>query len=126
MPAALTLNLICPAPGSVSGTPAHFSTSGGPYPVITIALGMALPSWWRLWYGRKRSVVTCAGHRPARHWRSSTTYVTHHTIVRDTSRNWQPGSPACRVARVGPGWLWQRAAYHRLVAATSPVGQVSP
>src|SRR5882724_10464945 len=44
MPAALTLILICPSPGSVSGTPAHFSTSGGPYPVITIALGMAVPS----------------------------------------------------------------------------------
>src|SRR5579862_121776 len=44
IPAALTLILICPSPGSASGTPAHFSTSGGPYPVITIALGMAAPS----------------------------------------------------------------------------------
>src|SRR5713101_1655215 len=43
MPAALTLILICPSPGSRSGTPAHFSTSGGPYPVITIALGIAVP-----------------------------------------------------------------------------------
>jgi len=42
MPAALTLILICPWPGSGSGTWAHFSTSGGPYPVITIALGMAV------------------------------------------------------------------------------------
>jgi hypothetical protein len=47
-PAALTLILTCPSPGSGSGTPAHFSTSGGPYPVITIAFGMAvLPSWQR-------------------------------------------------------------------------------
>src|SRR5262249_14406637 len=45
MPAALTLILICPSPGSRSGTPAHFSTSGGPYPVITIALGIAVTSW---------------------------------------------------------------------------------
>jgi hypothetical protein len=44
MPAALTLILICPAPGSGSGTAAHFSTSGGPYSVITTALGMAVPS----------------------------------------------------------------------------------
>src|SRR5450759_3267118 len=43
MPAALTLILICPSPGSRSGTPAHFSTSGGPYPVITTALGIAVP-----------------------------------------------------------------------------------
>src|SRR6266478_5629722 len=43
MPAALTLILICPSPGSRSGTPAHFSTSGGPYAVITIALGIAVP-----------------------------------------------------------------------------------
>src|ERR1700756_5028736 len=50
MPAALIL--ICPSPGSVSGTPAHFSISGGPYPVITIALGMAVPFWWRPRYGR--------------------------------------------------------------------------
>src|SRR5437016_3382233 len=42
MPAALTLILICPAPGSGSGTPAHFSTSGGPYSVSTIALGIAV------------------------------------------------------------------------------------
>src|ERR1700751_489511 len=42
MPAALTLILICPWPGSGSGTPAHFSTSGGPYPVITTALGIAV------------------------------------------------------------------------------------
>ena len=40
-PAALTLILICPSPGSGSGTWTHFSTSGGPYPVITTALGMA-------------------------------------------------------------------------------------
>src|SRR5256886_3067527 len=46
MPAALTLILICPWLGSASGTPAHFSTSGGPYPVITTALGMAVPSCW--------------------------------------------------------------------------------
>src|SRR5580692_9691107 len=45
MPAALTLILTCPSPGSVSGTPAHFSTSGGPYPVITTAFGMAVPSF---------------------------------------------------------------------------------
>src|SRR3981189_2829471 len=51
MPAALTLILICPSPGSGSGTWAHFSTSGGPYPVITTALGMAVllpgsgPGW---------------------------------------------------------------------------------
>ena len=45
MPAALTLILICPLPGSHSGTPVHFSTSGGPYPVITTALGIAVPSW---------------------------------------------------------------------------------
>src|SRR5437870_11863926 len=45
MPAALTLILICPSPGSRSGTPAHFSTSGGPYPVITTALGIAIPSF---------------------------------------------------------------------------------
>src|SRR5947209_7997537 len=45
MPAALTLILICPSPGSRSGTPAHFSTSGGPYPVITTALGIAVPSF---------------------------------------------------------------------------------
>jgi hypothetical protein len=45
MPAALTLILICPWPGSGSGTPAHFSTSGGPYPVITTALVMAVPFW---------------------------------------------------------------------------------
>jgi hypothetical protein len=45
MPAALTLILTCPSPGSGSGTAAHFSTSGGPYPVITIALGMAVPSF---------------------------------------------------------------------------------
>src|SRR5580700_11035973 len=44
MPAALTLILICPSPGSGSGTWAHFRTSGGPYPVITTALGMAVPS----------------------------------------------------------------------------------
>jgi hypothetical protein len=44
IPAALTLILICPRPGSGSGTWAHFSTSGGPYPVITTALGMAVPS----------------------------------------------------------------------------------
>ena len=43
-PAALTLILICPAPGSGSGTAAHFSTSGGPYSVITTALGMSVPS----------------------------------------------------------------------------------
>ena len=47
MPAALTLILICPWPGSGSGTAAHFSTSGGPYPVITTALGMAVPSFWQ-------------------------------------------------------------------------------
>src|SRR5258708_12589047 len=45
MPAALTLILICPSPGSRCGTPAHFSTSGGPYPVITTALGIAVPSF---------------------------------------------------------------------------------
>src|SRR5258706_16331787 len=45
MPAALTLILICPSPGSRSGTPAHFSTSGGPYPVITTALGIVVPSF---------------------------------------------------------------------------------
>src|SRR6266568_8451982 len=45
MPAALTLILICPSPGSRSGTPAHFSTSGGPYPVITTALGIGVPSF---------------------------------------------------------------------------------
>src|SRR6266700_2327472 len=45
MPAALILILICPSPGSRSGTPAHFSTSGGPYPVITTALGIAVPSF---------------------------------------------------------------------------------
>src|ERR1700722_2700219 len=43
MPAALTLILICPWPGSRSGASAHVSTSGGPYPVITTALGMAVP-----------------------------------------------------------------------------------
>src|ERR1700730_19027711 len=43
MPAALTLILICPSAGSRNGTPAHLSTSGGPYPVITIALGIAVP-----------------------------------------------------------------------------------
>src|SRR2546430_7901323 len=45
MPAALTLILICPSPGSRSGTPAHLSTSGGPYPVITTALGIVVPSF---------------------------------------------------------------------------------
>src|SRR6266568_776518 len=45
MPAALTLILICPSPGSRSGIPAHFNTSGGPYPVITTALGIAVPSF---------------------------------------------------------------------------------
>src|SRR5580704_2626232 len=45
MPAALTFTLTCPSPGSVSGTPAHFSTSGGPYPVITTASVMAVPSF---------------------------------------------------------------------------------
>src|SRR5690348_11040526 len=45
MPAALTLILICPSPGSRCGTPAHFSTSGGPYPVITTALGIVVPSF---------------------------------------------------------------------------------
>src|SRR6202162_5836023 len=43
IPAVLTLILICPWPGSGSGTAAHFSTSGGPYPVITTALGIAVP-----------------------------------------------------------------------------------
>src|SRR5579864_9645774 len=45
MPAALTLILICPSPGSRSGTEAHLSTSGGPYPVITTALGIGVPSF---------------------------------------------------------------------------------
>src|SRR6266699_5883504 len=45
MPAALTLILICPSPGSRSGPPAHLSTSGGPYPVITTALGIVVPSF---------------------------------------------------------------------------------
>src|SRR5260221_13904228 len=45
MPAPLTLILICPTPGSRSGTPAHLSTSGGPYPVITTALGIVVPSF---------------------------------------------------------------------------------
>src|SRR5580692_6415829 len=44
IPAALTLILICPGPGSGSRTAAHVSTSGGPYPVITTALGIAVPS----------------------------------------------------------------------------------
>ncbi len=60
MPAALTLILICPWPGSGSGTPAHFSTSGGPYPVITIALGMAAPFWQRPRYGRGRQISACS------------------------------------------------------------------
>jgi hypothetical protein len=42
MPAAFTLILICPSAGSGRGTRAHFSTSGGPYPVITTAFGMAV------------------------------------------------------------------------------------
>src|SRR5687767_8029325 len=54
MPAALTLILICPPAGSGRGTGAHCSTSGGPYPVITTALGMALPSWQRPGKGRER------------------------------------------------------------------------
>src|SRR5438105_33957 len=60
MPAALTLILICPWPGSGSGTAAHFGTSGGPYPVITIALGMAVPSWQRPRYGRGRQISACS------------------------------------------------------------------
>src|SRR4249919_1076633 len=67
MPAALTLILICPWPGSASGTPAHFSTSGGPYLVITTALGMAAPSrWWvaRLVRSDRRQRLGF-GHGPA-------------------------------------------------------------
>src|SRR5260370_6822127 len=45
MPAALTLILICPWRGSGGGTGAHCSTSGGPYPVITTALVMVVPSF---------------------------------------------------------------------------------
>jgi hypothetical protein len=56
IPAARTLILICPRPGSGSGTAAHVSTSGGPYPVITTALGMAVPFWQRPGYGRGRQL----------------------------------------------------------------------
>src|SRR3989442_3564681 len=58
MPAALTLILICPSPGSRSGTPAHFSTSGGPYPVITTALGIAIPSFLVAALGWPRTVTS--------------------------------------------------------------------
>src|SRR6266436_3339660 len=57
-PAALTLILICPSPGSGSGTSAHFSTSGGPYPVITTAFGIAL-SFPGSWHGS--SFLAAAG-----------------------------------------------------------------
>src|ERR1700729_848482 len=62
MPAALTLILTCPSLGSRCGTPAHFSTSGGPYPVITTAWGIAVPSGQQPRYGRERqlSVSVCA------------------------------------------------------------------
>src|SRR5258707_5294327 len=69
MPAALTLILICPSPGSGSGTWAHFSSSGGPYPVITTALGMAVPSWQR---PGGPAILPCAK------------YVTGHVIVNVT------------------------------------------
>src|SRR5579864_8557376 len=58
MPAALTLILICPSPGSRSGTPAHFSTSGGPYPVITTALGIVVPSFLVAASGWPRTVTS--------------------------------------------------------------------
>ena len=63
MPAALTLILICPSPGSGSGTWAHFSTSGGPYPVITTALGMAVASWWRVHDAMVKGWQVRAHHR---------------------------------------------------------------
>src|SRR5437868_15066454 len=58
MPAALTLILICPSPGSRSGTPAHLSTSGGPYPVITTALGIVVPSFLVAAPGWPRTVTS--------------------------------------------------------------------
>src|SRR4029077_1601160 len=56
MPAALTLILICPSPGSGGGTWAAFSPAGGPCPVITTALGIAVPSWQRPGDVRERNV----------------------------------------------------------------------
>src|ERR1700730_6071401 len=58
MPAALTLILICPSPGSPSATPAHLSTSGGPYPVITTALGIVVPSFLVAASGWPRTVTS--------------------------------------------------------------------
>src|SRR5260370_40563055 len=106
MPAALTLILICPSSGSRSGTSTHCSTSGGPYPVITTALGIAVPSFLVAASGWPRTATSACSLCAA-----------SCSIDRALRRGRRfPAQPAVQI----DGACWRRAAGH---AGAAPHGQ---